>query len=53
MDGKTFHAAVHLHIAKDPSVQRKQISVAFSDQGAQSLLKMKDIPQKHELGNVL
>lgn len=52
VDGETFHAAVHLHTAKDASVGRKQTCMAFTDQGALSLLKTEDLPQKHELGNV-
>lgn len=53
VDGKTFHAAVYLHIVKDPSVQRKQTYMYSSDQRAQSLLRMEDIPCNYELGNAL
>lgn len=51
VDGKSFHAAVHLRAAKDPSVQGTPTHGAFSEHGAKSPLEIS--PCKHELGNVL
>lgn len=51
VDGKSFHAAVHLRAAKDPSVQGKPTHRAFLSKGKNLLLKFS--PWKRELGHVL
>lgn len=40
VDGKPFHAAVHLRAAKDPSVQGKPTHGAFAEQGGKSPLEI-------------
>lgn len=55
VDGEALHAAVYLHKAEEPFVQRKHIYLTWpsSDQGAQSFLPMEDIPWQYDRGNAL